>query len=67
MALPTRSDWAIDEQLLALMGWPLKNAPPPAVAVYVRVTQVPGPPANSTTHAATGWLRSSTPAGTHAT
>ena len=40
--------------LVTLRSLPLHWAPPPWLAVYVRVTQAMGPPANSTTAAATG-------------
>lgn len=46
---------------LTLIGLPFMNAPPFLDAVYLRCTHVPAPPANSTTHAASGSEPRSTP------
>ena len=50
----TRRDWVMSVVLVTLRSLPLHWAPPPWLAVYVRVTQAMGRPANSTTAAATG-------------
>ena len=44
----------MSEVMVTLKSLPLHCAPAPLLAVYVRVTQAVGPPANSTTAAATG-------------
>ena len=50
----------MSEVLVTLKSLPLHWAPVPLLAVYVRVTQAVGPPANSTTAAATGTALCST-------
>ena len=50
----------MSEVVVTLKSLPLHCAPAPLLAVYVRVTQAVGPPANSTTAAATGTALCST-------
>ena len=53
--VPTSRDRVTSSTSDTLMWWPLQKAPSPSQAVKVRVTHANGPPANSTTAAATGW------------